>query len=58
LGVNAFHDIEKYLTSGGGRKLCTKLYTESMLIQYLWNKIALCEILHISFDFKSICAFK
>jgi hypothetical protein len=35
-----------------------KLYAESMRIRYLWNKIAFCEILYLSFNFESICAFE
>jgi hypothetical protein len=36
----------KHLTSGGGHETLYKVYTESMWIQYLWNKFAFCEILY------------
>jgi hypothetical protein len=58
LSVHAFYDIEKYLTSGGGRKALYKLYTESMQIWYPWNKIASVKFYTFIRLLKSICAYE
>jgi hypothetical protein len=58
LPVHAFYDIEKYLTSGGGRKALYKLYTESMQIWYPWNKIASVKFYTFIRLLKSICAYE